>query len=119
MTQLPPGDGRATEVPPGAGRARDLVRKRRGDYRAPETGRHHHIGAAPERQPMLDENGSAYVETAAVQLAQRTVDQLGTQRERLVAAMTRAAGDLDFERAAALRDDLAAVDAELARRRLG
>ena len=105
-----------SEVPPSSGRARDLVRKRRGDYRAPETGRHHHIGAAPERQPMLDEHGSAYVETAPVQLAQRTVAQLGVQRERLVTAMGRAADDQDYERAAALRDDLAAVDTELSRR---
>ncbi len=105
-----------TELPPSSGRARDLVRRRSGIYRAPETGRHHHIGAAPDRQPMLDENGSAYVETAAVQLAQRTVTQLMTQRERLVAAMGRASHELDFERAAALRDDLAAVDTELTRR---
>lgn len=106
-----------TDVPPSSGRARDLVRKRSGTYRAPETGRHHHIGAAPERQPMLDENGSAYVETAAVQLAQRTVTQLTTQQERLVEAMARAAEQLDYERAASLRDDLAAVDTELSRRR--
>lgn len=105
-----------TDVPPSSGRARDLVRKRSGTYRAPETGRHHHIGAAPDRQPMLDENGAAYVETAAVQLAQRTVSQLTTQRERLVAAMAHASEELDFERAAVLRDDLAAVDTELARR---
>ncbi len=105
-----------TDLPPSSGRARDLVRKRSGTYRAPETGRHHHIGAAPDRQPMLDENGAEYVETAAVQLAQRTVTQLTTQRERLVAAMTRAAEELNYERAARLRDDLAAVDTELARR---
>lgn len=107
-----------TDVPPSSGRARDLVRRRSGDYRAPETGRHHHIGAAPDRQPMLDENGSAYVETAAVQLAQRTATQLATQRERLVVAMTRAAADQDYERAGSLRDDLAAVDTELTRRGL-
>ncbi len=96
--------------------ARDLVRKRRGDYRAPETGRHHHIGAAPERQPLLDEDGATYVEAAPVQLAQRTAVQLGQQRDRLRTAMAAAAEALDFERAAALRDDLAAVEAELARR---
>ena len=37
--------------------ARDLVRKRSRSYRAPETGRHHHIGAAPELQPVLGEDG--------------------------------------------------------------
>ena len=109
-------------VPPGAAgeperpSARDLVRKRRGDYRAPETGRHHHIGAAPERQPLLGEDGAEYVETAAVQLAERTVAQLTAQRERIAAQMASAAEALDFERAARLRDALAAVDAELARR---
>jgi len=97
--------------------ARDLVRKRRGDYRAPETGRHHHIGAAPELQPLLGEDGSEYVETAAVQLAERTVAQLEQQRGRTRSRMEQAAGELDFERAARLRDALAAVEGELLRRR--
>jgi len=97
--------------------ARDLVRKRRGDYRAPETGRHHHIGAAPELQPLLGDDGSEYVETAAVQLAERTVAQLERQRDRTRARMERAAGELDFETAARLRDALAAVEGELLRRR--
>ena len=97
--------------------ARDLVRKRRGAYRAPETGRHHHIGAAPERQPLLGEDGPAeYVETAAVQLAERTVVQLRQQAARLRTRMATAADDLDFELAARLRDDLGAVEGELARR---
>jgi len=97
--------------------ARDLVRRRRGTYKAPETGRHHHIGAAPERQPLLGEDGtSEYVETAAVQLAERTAAQLVVQRDRLAARMAAAAAELDFERAARLRDGLAAVEAELARR---
>lgn len=106
------------EPPPGEPlSARDLVRKRRGIYKAPETGRHHHIGAAPERQPQLGDEGAAqYVETAAVQLAERTVAQLQAQRERVRTAMAAAAGELDYERAAQLRDALAAVDAELERR---
>ena len=100
--------------------ARDLVRKRRGTYKASETGRHHHIGAAPERQPMLGDDGeSQYVETAPVQLAQRTVAQLEAQRERTRTAMAAAAQALDFEQAARLRDALAAVEAELDRRRHG
>ncbi len=100
--------------------ARDLVRKRRGVYRAPETGRHHHIGAAPERQPLLGEDDQPqYVETAAVQLAERTVLQLRQQRDRTAAQMASAALELDFERAARLRDALAAVDIELERRSQG
>jgi hypothetical protein len=96
--------------------ARDLVRRRRGRYRAPETGRHHHIGAAPDLQPVLGEDGPAYVGTSPVQLASRTVAQLQAQHDRLVAQMTAAAESLRFERAAALRDDVAAVTAELTRR---
>lgn len=103
----------AQEPPP---RARDLVRRRSRSYRQDETGRHHHIGAAPERQPVLGEDGLDYVGTAAVQLAARTVAQLEQQRSRLARQMAEAAEALEFERAAALRDGLEAVDAELARR---
>ena len=97
--------------------ARDLVRRRRGDYRAPETGRHHHIGAAPERQPLLGEQGPEYVEAAEVQLTGRTVGQLEKQRDRTRERMERAAAELDFEQAGRLRDALAAVERELDRRR--
>ncbi len=98
--------------------ARDLVRKRRGDYRAPETGRHHHLGGAPERMPLHDDetDGVRYTETTAVQLASRTVPQLQAQRAQLAEQMAQASAALDFERAATVRDDLARVDAELARR---
>ena len=96
--------------------ARDLVRKRSRTYRAPETGRHHHIGAAPELQPVLGEDGSSYVGTSQVQLAARTVAQLAAQAERVRARMAEAAADLRFEDAARLRDDLGRVEAELARR---
>jgi len=102
--------------------ARDLVRRRRGDYRAAETGRHHHIGAAPERQPLLSPDGVAgdgapqYVEAAAVQLAERTVAQLTRQRDQTRERMAQAALALDFEGAALLRDALAAVEVELERR---
>ena len=102
------------EQPPPS--ARDLVRKRRGDYRRAETGRHHHIGAAPELQPVLGEDGAAYVGTSPVQLASRTVAQLREQLGRLERSMAQAARDLRFEDAAALRDDLGRVEAELARR---
>jgi excinuclease UvrABC helicase subunit UvrB len=96
--------------------ARDLVRKRSRTYRQDETGRHHHIGGAPERQPLLTDDGAVLIGTSAVQLASRTVGQLQQQREQLQQAMRQAAADLRFEDAGRLRDDLAAVDAELARR---
>jgi hypothetical protein len=101
---------------PGTSRARDLVRKRSRAYRAPDTGRHHHIGAAPERQPVLGEQGTSYVGTSPVQLAARTVTQLEAQRDRLRGKMAAAAEALRFEEAAGLRDDLDRVQAELARR---
>lgn len=96
--------------------ARDLVRRRSRSYRAPETGRHHHIGAAPELQPVLGDDGSSYVGTAQVQLAARTVAQLREQAARLRTGMAEAARDLRFEDAARLRDDLGLVEGELARR---
>ena len=96
--------------------ARDLVRKRSQTYSRDETGRHHHIGAAPDQQPVFGDEGMQYVETADVQLAERTVGQLEEQRARVERDMTSAAADLRFEDAARLRDDLARVDAELARR---
>lgn len=96
--------------------ARDLVRRRARSYVRPETGRHHHIGAAPERQPLLGEDGSAYVTTSDVQLAARTVAQLEQQRDRTEREMAAAAADLRFEDAARLRDDLSRLTVELARR---
>jgi excinuclease UvrABC helicase subunit UvrB len=96
--------------------ARDLVRRRRGDYRAHDTGRHHHLGGAPARMPLHDEGGARYTATTDVQLASRTVSQLHAMQAELAEAMARASAALDFERAAAVRDDLARVDAELARR---
>ena len=96
--------------------ARDLVRKRARTYAQDETGRHHHIGAAPERQPMLTDEGATLIGTSAVQLASRTPQQLQEQRARTQRDMAAAAAELRFEDAARLRDDLAAVDAELARR---
>lgn len=96
--------------------ARDLVRKRARTYKQDETGRHHHIGAAPERQPLLTDDGAVLIGASAVQLASRTVAQLQEQRARTEREMAAAAAELRFEEAARLRDDLAAVDAELERR---
>lgn len=97
--------------------ARELVRRRSRSYAQDETGRHHHIGAAPELQPVLGEDGVQYVGTSDVQLAARTVVQLEQQRARLDREMAAAAQDLRFEDAARLRDDLSRVTVELARRR--
>jgi NADPH:quinone reductase-like Zn-dependent oxidoreductase len=122
MTGSPDGadgaDRPPTSAPPAPPpvTARELVRRRSRTYRAPETGRHHHIGAAPERQPVLGEAGTSYVGTAPVQLAERTVQQLTEQRDRLREAMASAAADLRFEQAAGLRDDHDRVEAELQRR---
>ena len=99
--------------------ARELVRRRSRTYRQDETGRHHHMGAAPEEQPLLTDEGATRIGTSAVQLASRTVPQLRQQRERIAGSMAGAAAELRFEDAARLRDDLAAVDAELQRRAVG
>ena len=96
--------------------ARDLVRRRTRSYKRDETGRHHHIGAAPERQPMLTDGGATLIGTSAVQLGSRTVAQLQEQRTAVEREMAAAAAELRFEDAARLRDDLAAVDGELERR---
>lgn len=96
--------------------ARDLVRKRAGTYRAPDTGRRHHIGAAPDAVPVHTDDGVAVARATSWQLADRTPLQLRAQREQTAGAMAAAAADLDFETAARLRDELAAVDAELAGR---
>jgi excinuclease UvrABC nuclease subunit len=77
------------------------------------------MGAAPEEQPLLTDQGATRIGTSAVQLASRTVPQLRRQRERIADAMAEAAAELRFEDAARLRDDLSAVDAELERRSAG
>lgn len=96
--------------------ARDLVRKRSRTYAAPDTGRMHHIGGAPEVVPVHTEDGVAAARATSWQLADRTLVQLTAQRTRTAREMAEAAQALDFERAGRLRDELAAVDAELARR---
>lgn len=96
--------------------ARDLVRTRSQRYRAPDTGRMHHIGAAPDEVPVHTDEGVTTARTTAWQLADRTATQLDALRATAAKGMTRAAEELDFERAARLRDELAALDAELARR---
>ena len=107
------------EGAPGPPSARELVRRRSRDYRRDETGRHHHIGAAPESQPLLTEQGAVRIGTSAVQLAGRTGRLLRRLRERTALEMAGSAQDLRFEDAARLRDDLVALDAELGRRTAG
>ena len=113
----PTGPGRT--VPPASGRARELVGRRR-QRKAPETGRVHHLGAAPAVMPVLADDGTplpvASTRTATVQLASRTRWELDRLAAELDAEMAEAAAALDFERAGRLRDDLARVRAELDRR---
>ncbi len=110
------GDDPAAAPEPARPSARDLVRRRSRSYARDETGRHHHIGAAPDTQPVLGEDGASRISTSAVQLATLTRAQLAARRAQVVARMERAAAELRFEDAAGLRDDLGRLDAELARR---
>lgn len=105
-----------TEEPPPKPSARDLVRTRSQRYRSPDTGRMHHIGAAPDQVPVHTEEGVTTARTTAWQLADRTPTQLSAMRVAAARDMAAAAAGLDFELAARLRDDLVALDAELARR---
>lgn len=111
-----PGSG-AQPGPSAAGRARELVGRRR-PRKAPDTGRVHHLGAAPAVMPVLSDDGAddGSTRTAAVQLAARTRWELDRLATELDAQMTAAASALDFERAGRLRDELARVRAELDRR---
>ena len=104
------------EQQPARSSARDLVRRRSRTYAAPDTGRMHHIGGAPDAVPVHTEDGVAVARTTSWQLADRTPVQLTAQRSSTEREMAEAARVLDFERAGRLRDDLVAVDAELARR---
>jgi hypothetical protein len=106
--------------PPAPGRARELVGRRR-PRTAPDTGRVHHLGAAPAVMPVLpgdgtDDDPAASTRTAAVQLAARTRWELDRLATDLAEQMTAAASELDFERAGRVRDELARVRAELDRR---
>ena len=97
-------------------RAADLSWRRRGTYRAAETGRVHHLGQAPAQQPVATEDGLAWSEASAVRLQRLMAPQVEALRDDLARRMAAAAGALDFEEAARLRDELAAAEAELSRR---
>jgi excinuclease UvrABC helicase subunit UvrB len=103
-------------VPAGSGRARDLVGRRQ-QRKARDTGRVHHLGAAPSVMPVLHDGGAeSTTRTAAVQLASRTRWELERLAEDITAEMASAAAALDFEGAGRLRDELLRVRAELGRR---
>jgi hypothetical protein len=109
-------DANGGQVPAGSGRARDLVGKRR-PRKAPDTGRVHHLGAAPRLMPVLEGDGvETSTRTAAVQLASRTRWELDQLLADIGAEMAAAAAELDFELAGRLRDELIRVQGELDRR---
>lgn len=109
--------GEAGDGPPRVD-ARELSRRRSTRRRYADTGRRHHLGAAPTRMPVYGEDGAIIgtTRTSAHQLASLTVVQLDRLADTLQAEMSEAAAALDFELAAGLRDELTAVAAERARR---
>jgi len=83
----------------------------------PDTGRRHHIGAAPPQLLVRREDGTVDItRTAPIQLADQTEAQLAALAERIESEMSLAAAALDFERAAQLREEAAAARRELQRR---
>lgn len=66
--------------------------------------------------PVHTEDGVTTTRATGWQLADRTTWQLDALRTTTLAQMHQAADDLDFERAALLRDELVAIDAEVASR---
>jgi hypothetical protein len=109
-------DADGGQIPDGSGRARDLVGRRR-PRKPSDTGRVHHLGAAPRLMPVLREDGAeTATRTAAVQLASRTRWELEQLVADLNAEMAAAAAALDFERAGRLRDELITVQSEIDRR---
>jgi len=102
---------------PGQPSARDLVRGPRRRRPAADTGRRHHIGNAPETLVVLLPDGTrSTTRTTALQLRDRTTLQLERMRSTIEAEMRQAATEAAFEQAAHSRDELARLDAELARR---
>lgn len=96
--------------------ARDLVRKRSRSYKAPDGARMHHIGAAPELVPVHTDEGVRLTRTTPWQLADRSDTQLALLHADLVREREQAATDLDFEEAARLQVEVAAVEGEQQRR---
>ncbi len=67
-------------------------------------------------QPVETAAGLTYVEAAAVRLQRLMTPQVALLAEDLRSRMVAAAAAQDFEEAGRLRDELAAAEAELARR---
>ncbi len=104
------------ETPPRR-RADDLSRRRSRTYRAPATGRVHHLGQAPPQQPVATDGGLVFTEASRVRLSRLMLPQVQALARDLRDRMAAAADATDFEEAARLRDELAAVEAELTTRR--
>jgi hypothetical protein len=83
-------------------RARELTRRRERASRAPDTGRVHHLGAAPAGQPVHTDGGLSWVETSQVRLRTLTDAQLSALAAELEERMRAAAARLEFEEAARL-----------------
>lgn len=115
------GTGHAStveELPRAPGHAQDLSRRRSTRRRYVDTGRRHHLGAAPAEMPVYGEDGAIVgtTRTSRHQLASLTLHQLEVLASTVATEMAAAAADLEFETARARRDEAADVAAELARR---
>jgi len=106
------------DSPPAPGRARELSRRRSTRRRYVDTGRRHHLGAAPELLPVYGEDGAitGTTRTSVHQLASLTAHQLAALAATVTAEMAAAAATQDYETAQRCRDEVAAVRAEITRR---
>lgn len=100
-------------------RGRDLSRGRRRRPPPVDTGRQHHMGGPPPAQPVLDAGGVRWTETGPTRLRQLTDRQLHGLAADLRGRMSAASEALQFEAAAALREQVALVEAEQSRRAPG
>ena len=118
-SQVPAGRDREGSVLNSAanGRGRELSRRRTKRTALPDTGRRHHIGAAPSQLTALREDGVVVVtRTSPVQLADQTVAQLDRLAAHIESQMSAASAALEFEKAADHREEALAVRRELQRR---
>lgn len=106
------------DLPSAPGHALDLSRRRSTRRRYVDTGRRHHLGAAPAEMPVYGEDGAiaGTTRTSRHQLASLTLHQLAVLAATIGTEMAAAAAELDFETARTRRDEAADVAAELARR---
>jgi len=110
-------DGGPADASARPGRARELTRTTVTRPQSRDTGRRHHIGAAPPVLAVLRPDGTTgHTRTAPVQLVDQTAAQLERLAARLTEQMAGAAQRLDFEAAAEFRDEVQAARRELARR---